>query len=255
VPLADDIRRDGGPFQPGRIPQLAVSAGGTLAYVPGGGQSDGTLGIVSRDGTFEAIGRRDQFSRPRVSPDGRTIAVTVRRRHGQEVLLVDTMRGTTTRLTRDGSDATPAWRPDGRALAMSSVRGETRGIVLKELDGGERFLVETSGLLGFLRNMSWTPDGRQLAYTRQTTAGHDIWLVTPTTRRPRSRSSTTPGWSTARAFSPDGRWLAYVSDESGRPGDLGAAIPQWRAPPGVGERRSGTGLEPRRPRAVLPGRP
>jgi serine/threonine-protein kinase len=171
---------------------------------------------VSRDGAFESLGRRDQYSHPRVSPDGGTIAVSVRRGTGEEVLLIDTMRGTMTRLTRDGSDATPAWRPDGRALALSSVRGGTRGILLKDLDGGERFLVETGGLPGFLRNMSWTPDGRQLAYTRQTSGGHDVWLLTIDDPSSPQALLDNPWSEHSPRVSPDGRWLAYVSDESGR---------------------------------------
>jgi Tol biopolymer transport system component len=84
-------------------------------------------------------------------------------------------------------------------------RGETRGILLKDLDGGERFLVENGKLTGFLRNMSWTPDGRQLAYTRQESGGHGIWLLAIDDPSPPQPLLDNPWSEHSPRVSPDGR--------------------------------------------------
>jgi Tol biopolymer transport system component len=131
------------------------------------------------------------------------------------VQIYDLQRGNTTKLTQDSSNQGIAWHPDGRSLAISR-RKDASGIFLRNPDGSERLLVPTpTG--AFVRNFSWAPDGKQLAYTVQTGSLHDIWVLTmgeKPTMQPflnSTASEYSPG------FSPDGRWLAYVSDESGRP--------------------------------------
>jgi Tol biopolymer transport system component len=215
VPLIDAVRRDE-PNSPGPVAQLAVSSNGTLAYVPAVDTAR-TLGLVGRNGVFEPLGPPpSEFSRPRVSPDGNLVAFVVARGPALEVHVYDRQRGSTTKLTQDGRDEGMAWRPDNRSLAVYSSRGETRGISLKNLDGTERLLVEKPPGVTVLRNASWSPDGTLLAYTVQTGLLHDIWVLTmgdkPTTEPllASAASEHTP------VFSPNGQWLAFVSDESGR---------------------------------------
>jgi eukaryotic-like serine/threonine-protein kinase len=118
-------------------------------------------------------------------------------------------------LSRGGQyNQTPAWQPDGGALAIAR-QGE--GIFLREADGSERLLVNDPSGPGriFLRNMAWTPDGRQLLYVQQSAGSHDIWLLTLDDGSP-PQPLLQNSWSDhSPRVSPDGDWLAYVSDESG----------------------------------------
>ncbi len=175
------------------------------------------LGLVGPDGTFEALGPpANDYTFPRVSPDGHAIAFLVARGQDVDVQLYDRLRGSTTKLTQDEVASGVAWHPDGRSLAIASRKKDAAGIFLKHLDGRERLLVATPAGVNLIRNAAWSPDGSKLAYTVQTGFLHDIWMLTmgdpPTTTPFLSR----PASEHSPAFSPDGRWLAYVSDESGR---------------------------------------
>lgn len=196
---------------------LAVSRNGTLAYVPAA-DTAGALGVVGRDGAFQPLGLPpNNFDRPRLSPEGRSIAFIVANGQNSEVYVYDLQRGSTTKLTGDSRDSGIAWHPDSRSLAIKSIRKDTNGIFLKNLDGGERLLVPRPAGAISTRNFSWAPDGKQLAYTVQTGSQHDIWVLTMG-EKPTSQAflNSAPSEYSPR-FSPDGRWLAYVSDESGRP--------------------------------------
>ena len=217
-PFVDEVRHDGPPLVGGSVPQLAVSGTGTLAYVPGSETEGGTLGWVSREGTFEPVGPPpNRFDRTRVSPSGRYVAFEIQAGgEGSEVHIYDTHRGTTNRLTRAGSDQWPAWHPDGRGVAVWS-RGDARGIYLKDLTGADRLLVKGDDLAQF-RPGSWSPDGALLAYTVQFADRHDIWVLSVTDSGDPTTEPylATPAEEHSPKFSPDGRWLAYVSTESGR---------------------------------------
>jgi Tol biopolymer transport system component len=218
VPLVDEPRRDGTPLAPGTVAQMAVSLNGTLAYVGVAAQDGGIVGVVRRDGTFTPLpipGSR--FTRPQVSKDGRSVAVEVDRAGAAEteVHIHDVIRGTTTRLTQEGSDRAPSWHPNSRELAVFSERQDARGIFLKSLSGSGRLLVPHAVGTN-QRNMSWSPDARLLAYTVQTGSAHDIWTVTIGETPEAKPLLNGPSSEFSPRFSPNGRWLAYVSDESGR---------------------------------------
>lgn len=146
-------------------PQKSISGNGTLAYLPTVDTAD-ELGLVARDGTFQPLALPPGiFDRPRESPDGRSIAYFTRR---GSYYLYDVQRGSTVKRTQEGRDDGVAWRPDGRSLAISSVRNNgARGIFLSKPDGSEQLLVTRAAGVSFLRNFSWSPDGSQLAYAVQ----------------------------------------------------------------------------------------
>ncbi|MEQ1760599.1 MAG: protein kinase [Vicinamibacterales bacterium] len=215
VPLIDRIRSDS-LVSPYPAAELAVSRNGTLAYLPAA-DTAGALDLVGRNGAFQRLGPPpNNFARPRVSPDGRAIAYMVANGQDSEVYLYDVLRGSTTKVTQDSRDDGFAWHPDGRSLAISSTRKDAAGIFLKSLGGGERLLVPLPAGVSSIRNFSWAPDGTQLAYTVQTALQHDIWVLTMS-ETPTSQAFLKSAASEhSPTFSPDGRWLAYVSDESGR---------------------------------------
>ena len=216
VPLVDAVRRDSLTTTGFPLAELVVSRSGTLAYVPDADTAT-ALVLVDRAGASQPLGPSPQiFSFPRVSPDGRSVAFRQVRGQQTEVHVYDQARGSTTRLTQDDFDQGLEWHPDGRSLAIASRRKDASGIFLKNLDGRERLLVAAPPGVTAIRNMAWSPDGTELAYTVQTGRAHDIHVVTmgetPTTR-PLLASAAS---EYSPRFSPNGRWLAYSSDQSGQ---------------------------------------
>ncbi|HEY5617869.1 MAG TPA: protein kinase [Vicinamibacterales bacterium] len=199
------------------FPYYSFSDTGTLVYASGAAQVVRNLVWVARDGTEQPLpAPAREYDWPRLAPDGRRIAVEV----SGQTWIYDTARDTLTRLTFTGTQNDgPAWSPDGMRVAMRSNReGAPGGIFWQMADGsgGDERLstpVQASDL-----PMSFSPDGQLIAFTRpDPKTQRDIWILSVKDRKQRSLFLGTPATEGAARFSPDGRWLAYVSDESGRP--------------------------------------
>jgi Tol biopolymer transport system component len=198
--------------------QYSFSATGTLAYVPGGSQAgQRRLVWVSRNGTEQPLPAPTRaYWNPRISPDGRRVAVGIADQESQ-VWLYDLSRETLTRLTFGGSqNSVPTWTPDGKRIAFQSNFNKEGPLnifwQLADGSGGLEHLIASEH-----NNAphSWSPDGQLLAYIElNPTTGFDIWMLRLSDRKAQLFLRTTFNESVPR-FSPDGRWLAYVSDESG----------------------------------------
>ena len=199
--------------------RLSAARDGTLVFVPAPADGDSHLVRVDGEGRFEAlddVAARHQT--PRLAPDGRRVAFSattaVLRR---DLWLLDLEQGTRRQLTRDaGDNHSPLWTRDGAALTFASSRtGLQRIFRLRIRDA------EVAGPLfgGDLRAPgSWSPDGRRLAFHEvHADRARDIW----TWRRGREPEPwlATAANERAPAISPDGRWLAYVSDAERGDGD------------------------------------
>jgi dipeptidyl aminopeptidase/acylaminoacyl peptidase len=201
--------------------QYSLSATGSLVYVPGGVQAaQRRLVWVSRNGAEQPLAAPAHAYRgPRLSPDGRLVAVAIEEQETQ-TWLYDPSRDTLTRLTFGGNDNLyPLWTPDGKRIAFRSNKEGPGGIFwqLADGDGGlERlYTSDTSEHVGQSPN-SWSPDGQLLAFIEQNpTTGFDIWVLRMGDRKAQPFLHT-PFNESAPRFSPDGHWLAYISDESGR---------------------------------------
>ena len=216
VPLVDKVRQSASLS----MPELAVSRSGTLAYLPAADIA-GALGLVDRDGSFQPLGPPPgDYDHPRASPDGRSVAYVVREGQKDTVHVYDVQRGSITKLTQDSDDNAIAWRPDSRSLGIHSQRKDASGIFLRNPDGTDQLLVPDPGPPG-LRNFSWAPDGKQLAYTVQTGSLHDIWVLSLDEKRrvgspPCGRFSTArPPNIVLRSRPMAAGWR--MSHESGRP--------------------------------------
>jgi len=209
-------------YSPNPRAQLIVSDNGTLAYLPEA-VSTRELGTLVPGGSFEPFGLADDYyAQPRVAPDGRTLSFLLQRAGESILYSYDLGRGTTARLSQDNNTVeAAAWRPDGAALAMS-IPGQ--GISLLE-NGRQNLLIPREP--GYSkRNIRWTPDGRQLVYTRQQGRNHDLWVHDVDGALPDRPVLATAASEENPAPSPDGRWLAFDSDESGRVDVYIQAYPQ-----------------------------
>jgi serine/threonine protein kinase/Tol biopolymer transport system component len=197
---------------------LAVSAGGTLWYAAGAVGSAGTQEVVwvGRDGsaTPVAAGWAGLIANPVLSPDGKRLAVSTRELVSQ-VWIKELDHGPLSKLTVDGSNnVRPAWSADGRSVAFVSNGSPNRDLYQRLADGSRPATL----LLDAERPVEeavFSRDGAWLIYrTGSFVAEGDLYA-----RRLGSDSSivlvATPAYETSPSLSPDGRWLAYVSNESG----------------------------------------
>jgi Tol biopolymer transport system component len=175
------------------------------------GATNTTLVWVNRQGRATPIvDDPAPYAGPNVSPDGRQIAVTVT----PDIWVYDVERGTGRRLTTDGYNLEPVWDPDGDQLTFSAVRADPaasfdlHSVPADRLTGPELLMTRE----GRQFPSSWTPDGKVLSFYETTAAGADIGIF-----EGGKASSLLAGQYNENSpmFSPDGRWLAYVSDESG----------------------------------------
>ena len=152
---------------------------------------------------------------PRLSPDGRRIAVTVVEQETQ-LWQYDLSRETLTRLTFEGkSNVNPAWTPDGKRIAFLSSKDGASNIFWQLADGSGGLERLTTSEYVHIPS-SWSRDGQLLAFIENNpTTGQDIWVLRLSDRKAQPFLQTPFNESVPR-FSPDARWLAYVSNESGR---------------------------------------
>ncbi len=212
IPIAEGVQ-----FSAARAnAAVTVSANGVLAYrlVPSAAQNK--LVWVDRKRTEQPLDAPPHaYRNPRISPDGQRVAVTIDELGTQEWLL-DTNRGTLTRLTFEGSyNGALAWTPDGKRVAFASDRAGQRNLFWQLADGSggtERLATsDRSQIAG-----SWSPDGQTLAFEQTDSGtGYDLFVYRLGDRKVETFLQTRFN-EIAPKFSPDGRWLAYVSDESGR---------------------------------------
>jgi eukaryotic-like serine/threonine-protein kinase len=213
--------------------QYSFSATGSLVYVPGGVQApQSRLVWVSRNGAEQPLAAPARaYMFPRLSPDGRRVAVTVTEQENQ-IWLYDLSRETLTRFTFEGSqNYNPLWTPDGKRIAFESNSSGPINIFWQLADGsGGLERLTTSEYVN--APMSWSPDGRLLAFIGiDPTTGADIWVLRMGDPSPSSGQGPSGGSGQGRnaqlflrtpfnentsRFSPDGRWMVYISDESGR---------------------------------------
>jgi Tol biopolymer transport system component len=132
------------------------------------------------------------------------------------VWIYDISRGALSRLTLEGGITMPVWTPDGRRIVVAVNRRGGTGLFWKPADGSgpeERLTTSESNLGG----PSVSPDGQTLAFETRPTTGPDLWVVPlQGERKPQIFLQTPSNERDPRFSPPDGRWLAYVSNESGR---------------------------------------
>jgi serine/threonine-protein kinase len=198
--------------------QFSVSESGSLLYVPGGLFPDPERSVVWVDRTTGAVHPLPLPARaylsPRLSRDGDRVAFWTQ--GDRRIWMHDLARGTLTPVTSEARNARAIWTPDGTRITYGSATGGNENIFWKAADGsGQAERLTTSDYLHIAA--SWSPSGQELLFIDSPPeTGYDIWVLPLSgDRRPRAIVQT----RFADAYpdlSPDGRWLAYASDESGR---------------------------------------
>jgi len=208
--------------------QFAFSRDGTLVYQRGEGLGLATpIQWMDREGKIQPLRAAPGVYRAiRFSPDGRRLALEILERGNRDVWVYEWERDTLSRLTFDPSDdTTPVWTPDGRRIAFSSARADqaTGNLYWQRTDGtGEAERLWESKNPQMPR--SWHPSGKFLAF--QESNPQTSWDILILPLEGDDASGWKPGKPTVFLnspfseevpfFSPDGRWLAYMSNESGR---------------------------------------
>jgi serine/threonine protein kinase/Tol biopolymer transport system component len=189
------------------------STTGVLVYIPGGPAPVGRTRVrwIDRRGTVhDLLDAPGAYFEGTISPDGQKIALTISAAN-DDVWTYQILRRTMTRLTFGaGNKSAPIWSPDGRYVVYSSEKGKGLNMFRKAWDGSgkEEQLTAGDGI-----PETWTSDGKRLIYSA---AGDLMILDMESKDRTATPLIQTPFDESQAAMSPDNRYLAYVSDESGR---------------------------------------
>jgi Tol biopolymer transport system component len=170
---------------------------------------------VDRTGkAIETVGPPGPYRGPDLSPDGKRFAVHRHEGNGGDAWVFDSGPGPGARLIGDGSNAVenspPIWSPDGARIVFGSTRNGKGGLYMKRADGSgaEELLIESEPAK---IPMSWSPDGQYIIYW---SPGNIEWVLPLNgDRKPFQLSA---GQSSHSQISPDGKWVAYLSSETGR---------------------------------------
>ena len=217
APVLEGVRVESG----GAV-QYATADDGSLVYIPGRA-SDATRSLVwvDRRGEEEVVTLPLRgYETLSLSPDGTRVAVVAGASSGnRDIWISELARGTLTRLTtQPGDDTYPLWSADGQRVAFMSREDSGVTIYVQAADGSgtpDRLL--TNEMLTALVPYDWSPDGETLfltAFSPET--DRDVGMVSTDGLGTWEPLIQTPAREQSPAISPDGRWLAYASDESGR---------------------------------------
>jgi Tol biopolymer transport system component/tRNA A-37 threonylcarbamoyl transferase component Bud32 len=229
---------EGGLFVQGSgTANMDVSAEGTIAFAAGA-STDGvgrTLGWIDRTGAVTSLlDTVKPYVTAALSPDGMKVALGINAANN-DVWVYHIPRGVLSRITfGGGNNDWPIWSPDGSYVVYSAEKGKTQNIFRKPWDGtgGEERLTTSQN---FQTAVSTTPDGKVLSFNEK----GDVWVVPLEGSRTPALFIHSPAEETGGTFSPDGRWMAYTSDESGRQETYVTSFPEgkgkWQISNGGGE--------------------
>jgi serine/threonine protein kinase len=228
-------------------PDFDVSDNGVLVFRKEGAHPTFQLTWFGADGARKGtLGEPGPYRSFDLSPDGRTLAVDQFMEKETFIWLMDIRRGVSRRFTADAMSFAPRWSPQGDRLAFESVRDTPPNPFVRTLGGAEQRLVR---LPATVRVTSWSPDGRLLIGHFRGDRGmgsfDDLWLFSASGEERPLVFLETPFHKRDATVSPDGRWVAFASDEGGtseiyvttfpttgrrtlRVSSGGGEVPRWR---------------------------
>jgi serine/threonine protein kinase len=244
IPISDNVWY----FRSTGNAAFSVSENGSVVYQAGPNPTRLTWRDRSGRETG-AVGAPALFGRPRLSPDGSSIAVEVadHRIGNRDIWIYDGERGLAKRFTAVPADAVSAvWSPGGDRIAFASGGEGALDIYVKSVNGigREQLVLQQKGVQ---LPADWSPDGSRIVYEDMSlgrSAKKQLWVVSLTGKPEGAPLLRTPFSESAARYSPDGQWIAFVSEESGRPevyvvpansqagmrrvSASGGSLPRWR---------------------------
>ena len=206
--------------------QVAVSGSGTLAYLGEATALDAPVDWMDRDGKMTTLRATPAaWGNPRFSPDGHLLALEIADGKQSHLWVYEPARDTLRRLTLDAaSQGQPAWSPDGRRIAFRTNRGHGADNLYWQQADGTGDVQRLTESPNKQMDASWHPTGKFLAFAEDSPQTTFKVMILPMERDDASGwhpGKATPFLNTrfeerAPMFSPDGRWIAYQSNESGR---------------------------------------
>jgi serine/threonine-protein kinase len=196
--------------------QYDISRDGTLIYVNGGKQAaENSLVLAEHDAKPQPFPVKPNiYESPRFSPDGKMLALTLRL-PDPDIWLYDIERGSLRRMSfAAGADELPVWSPDGKRIAYASNGRQQAFVIPVDGSGQEQPLMKNDS---HFHLQSWSPDGKLIALEKLGTSGqYEIWILPLEGDRKPYPYLVSQFRVNQPAFSVDGQWLAYTSNESGR---------------------------------------
>jgi serine/threonine protein kinase len=219
TPIAEHIAVNGATA----VPEFSASQNGILVYQTGEASGAWDLLWFTREGKPEgALAQQDRYYYPALSPDGGRVAVSLFNgtQGVADIWILDIRRGTKSRLTfGSGTQVSAVWSFDGKTVYYASNRGANQ-IYSKPADGSgsEQAVLEDTTASEVPYDAS--PDGRYLIFTRRLLSDSrnnlDIWALPLTGGGKPFPIVQTPFDDVSPAISPNGKWMAYQNNESGR---------------------------------------
>jgi Tol biopolymer transport system component len=211
-PIAEDL-----PVAGNGLANFTVSSNGVLVYRATGTNLNRLVWLDRSGHELQEIAPAADFRAPALSPDGNRIAIRRRDSDGSniDVWIIDPARGTTTRFTFDpADDSNPIWSPDGSQVAWVSTRDAAEAVWMKSANGlGQEQMVCKTGSNSSLTD--WT--GNTLLFqAANVKTGLEVSSVSMSGDHKPTLVLQTPFNEGRAHLSPDARWIAYQSDESGR---------------------------------------
>jgi len=221
APVVEQVARARNPAVQSGVAQYDVSAAGMLAFVPGvlvDGDEPRSLALVGLDGRVERIGLPPEpYIHPRLSPDGRRLAVVIDDGKNANVWVYDLAAGSAPRrLTFGGRNLFPIWTHDGRFITYQSDRDGDLAVFSQLADGSgpaERLTKPEAGVRH--EPESWSPDGKALSINVVQDGDQSVWVFPVDPNATPLAIANATEVEKHSTFSPDGRWIAYMASSEG----------------------------------------
>ena len=200
------------------IGEASASANGVLAYAPGAvGNFLRNLFIVSRNGLEQKLDvPAAGYIDPAISPDGKRIAIALQYMSAQQLAVLERDRGVLMRIVSNGAlNNAPVWTPDGKDLLFDSVgENSKRGLyrIASDGSGAPQLLRETA----ISSHITSVAGSHAAVMVNDPNTSADLWLLDLGSQAEMHAFKRTPAAERQGALSPDARWMAYASNESGR---------------------------------------
>jgi Tol biopolymer transport system component len=213
LPIAQDVYVVGAGSGQSAAVQFSVSPTGALVYQTGTTQQQQLVWFDRSGKTLGNLGPRGTTNQPEISPDGKRVMAD----GTKDIWMYDTTRGNASRFTlAEAGDNAGVWAPDGSRVVFGSTRNRRSDLYLKPADGGPEQVLLTTDQDNTPDD--WSRDGRRIiidVYSGHNTKLDLWWLPLDGDRKPVPYLQTPFNEAHGR-LSPDGKWLAYASDETGR---------------------------------------